>query len=471
MTSFFENVLANTGRTFQSGLDVKQQQLTIAEHEEGLRLKKQQEQMNTMLMQTQQKEQQYRQQLGADVSSGLRELGAQSSDIASVIKVADKAALNAAARGDFEGMALAEKLSSQKQVELKQQQAAQMTQTQQAKETLAATATEFKYNPTPESAQAVVKSALAAGVPIAQIPLTSDPKFGAWAASQTTAGMDSKSRAQLAEKAKEHEQALEEKKREFQERQADRREAQRDRAMFQQGMLEVAKERADAAKERAAKAGTDSGMGKAERSIVSGIVGSAGEAVRGLDLIAKMSATASAGVFAGVHTGKDVISSLERVGTNRVTSEESQMYQTATAGLGLEIGRMLTLGGGRGITQSQINELQNVIQVYPGDTGYTSMFKLANAASLVRNRLETLPESPDPKVRAQQEKLMKKLEIYPEPEEILASARKKGIDTKTMLKTYADMGAAMSAAAAAKTPAAAASGGTSIGDGWSVKEH
>lgn len=223
-------------------------------------------------------------------------------------------------------------------------------------------------------------------------------------------------------------QELEERKRADKQREADHREDQATRR------AEVAQRREDSnffktenLKLRG-EANTRANAGGAiERRQTIAAVNYANETARGLDLVASMGAKQTVGVFAHMQDGTSILKSLEQTGTNKLTPELQQIYQTATKGLGLELAQLATAGSGRAPVQSVIRELSAMVEARPGDKEFEVMFKLANAADFAKVRLEAVPASSDPKIQAIREKAERALERYPHPGDILKLAQAKGV--------------------------------------------
>lgn len=397
-------------------------------------------------------------------------------DPAKSAQMYSKAADMAVQEGDFKSAEEMSSLAKGKLQEAKDAEAYTASKVAKTKDTLSTAAQDYALNPTSEGAAEVARSAVAAGVNPTTIPKPGTPEFKAWANTQALASMDAKSRAQFLEKKQETEARLKETRQAHQDSVAEREAARRDRAAYQSGMLQLRAseiaDRQERSRENAGKAPTtkevngktyewdgsgknqgtrdlpDKGwvqIGGAKQSVqqqtsTTAIVGSAGEALRGLRVIGSMPAGQSAGAFAGLHDGT-ILESLGKVGTNVLTPQSYQMYQTASAGLGLELGRILTLGGGRGVNQSQIHEFQNMTTVHPGDTEFQAMFKYANAADVIRNRLSTLPDSTNDKVLKHQKQIEQELEKIPTPEQVIAEAKRHGVDSN-VLAHYKNMSSA-----------------------------
>lgn len=403
-------------------------------------------------------------QSAKDMGNFLKQAGLQDAqtvnDPAKAAQMYEKASDLAAQNGDFDGAAKMSALAKGKLSEAKDAAAA-VTQAQSVKkEALATKASDFNSNPTKQGQDDLVKAALDAGVNPNTIPIPGTPAFAAWTKQQEMAGMDSKTRAEFTEKASEAAARMAETRQAHQDMEADKAAsralmAQNQAAMRQEHQEALAlrmQEHQDRVQERAEKAPTtkemadglyeyDPGMGMkgtrnatdpryvkiadpklsaTERQANKAIVGSSGEAMRGLNVIGAMKSDQTAGPFAGLSDGT-LLGSLAKTGTTALTPADMQIYHTAASGMGLEVARTMTLGGGRGANQSTINEMQQIIEVHPGETRATAMFKFANAADIIRTRLASTPRSGDPVVDKQRDEVEAQLRKIPTPQQILAA--------------------------------------------------
>lgn len=396
-------------------------------------------------------------------------------DPANSAKLFSQAASMSFADGAFSLGKHYEDLAKEKLGEAKTAEDLVLKQKQDAKEAFGAAA--IAFDGSAESASNLAKAAVRAGVNPAEIPPPNSPEFAAFAKKHETEGMSTKEILASREKAKEAAEReryhAEELKRQKQRDADDKADKARRREETARHDRELEQLRKSTEKRLETKAASPAKQSVSETNTINAVVGSAAEAVRGLRVIQAMPAGQTAGAFSGISSGEGIISSLEAVGANKVTPESMQLYQTASAGLGLELGRVLTLGGGRGVNQAQIKEFQNMTTVHPGDTEYEAMFKLANAADIVRNRLSTLPDSQNPKVLKQQREAEALLQSIPTPEDVIRSARKSGKAGAKLLKSYATMGEAAGALQSGEVDAHASGKPNSpaLPSGWSVKEH
>ena len=329
--------------------------------------------------------------------------------------------------------------------------------------TLGAASLDYVANPSEAGYKQVRDAAITAGKDPKTIPSYGDPKFAAVAQGWTSEGKDNEARVKHLDEVQRTQDAAEEKKRAFQAEEARKIENDRSTALARENQhldrqltLQVLREgqqlrkqesdaRIAAAREKTEAQRQSSGekLTSAERTMVTGVVGAVGEATRGIRNVLAMPVDTTSGAFQSLHSS-DVIGSLTKVGGNIVTPESTQMYTATTRGLGMEIGRALTLGGGRGVTQAQIDEFESMVQAQPGDTEFTAMYKLSNAADILKNRLETLPDSPIKKVREEQDKYMAELKKIPSPMEIWAAAQKNPKAKEQLTKIGTSMEKSMS---------------------------
>jgi len=327
-------------------------------------------------------------------------------------------------------------------------------------EGVAQAAQAYEVAPTVENARLLANRATAAGQQ--NIPPVGTPAFASWAVGQKTAAMDSGKLLEWQQKEKDikaarelkeqdlkdkHEMALQKQRDIVEERLAKHEDKRILMSIMQAGQQqrhEDAQARIAAAKEKANASRQADGdkLTSAERTMVTGVVGAVGEATRGIRNVLAMPPNEVAGAFSALHKD-NVMASLAAVGGNTVTPESTQMYTATTRGIGMEIGRALTLGGGRGVTQAQINEFEAMVQAQPGDTEFTAMYKLSNAADILKNRLETLPNSPIKKVREEQDKYMAELNKIPSPMAIWTAAQKNPKAREQLTKVGATMGGAL----------------------------
>lgn len=451
------NALVGAGNALRYGQEYELGQADLEQKQQQVAMSK--------LAATQQQQQMENQKgMGQYIKS---QIDADQSIVSDPMKTAqmyEKTAGMAMAGGDFQSAQMMSELANGKRNDALKaaQQLAQ--QTQLKKETLASSASDYQQNPTPEGAAAMVQNAVAAGVPPSSIPAPGTPAFKGWVTSQSQAAMNAKERADFVEKQAEFKQKHEETVQAHKDSEEDKRQQRQQTALMRESMAEDRRTRLELEKQRIAQ------PSKTQEAATNAIVGSASEAFRGLRVIGQMAAGQSAGAFSGLHNGT-IPAALAKTGTNMVTPQSMQMYQTASAGLGLELGRVLTLGGGRGVNAAQIKEFQDMTQVHPGDTELEAMFKYSNAADIVRNRLSTLPDAANPKVAAQQKEVADMLDKIPTPEQVMDIAAKHGQQEK-LLSKYGNMAQAATAIQSGSIGnAPAPSGSPALPSGWSVKEH
>ena len=472
----FTSAVAAAGNAILSGKELQQR-------DDEIQLQKQQMAMGQLALANAQRQQQTQATVGAFLSSEAQKDASSFTDPAKSAQLYEKAAVLALQGGDFVSANEMGELAKGKMQEAKEQLVVAAQQKHQKQEDLAATADDYSTNPTPEGAKDLMRKAIDAGVNPTSIPMPGTPQWGTWVNSQKQAAMDSKSRAELAERANEFTQRQQQQKEEFQIRQADLQAQRQQNAMLKEAMVGIARDRLDVEKQRAAAPHKETAQ---QINTMQGVIGSAAEAARGLRVVGAMASDQTSGPFQGLNNGT-ILDSVAKTGGNILTTENQQIYHTATAGLGLEVARTLTLGGGRSANQATIKELQDVITAHPGDTNGTALFKYANAVDIVRNRLESLPTPSDAEMAGKREDLLKQLAKVPTPEQVLSVIKDPKQRTK-MISAQSDMsdlsarivqesgsGAATglpgSPDAGAGTTAPPIPAGGGIPSGWSVKEH
>lgn len=465
MPSFLANTL------FYMGLNPivkREQDLKQAQAEREMALADEAKTQAAMLRQRQQTSQ----QIGSMIQAAQAQDKAKVQNPLQMADLYDKAQTAALAGGDFESARMYADMSKKETDKAKEQQLTVAKQIQEAKDNLASDALNMEANPNQENYNKLVQSAARAGVNPTGIPKPGTPEFTAFVKQQQTAGMTAKDRVELMSKQQEAEANRKLRWQEHQDSERDKALQRQQTAMLRGAMLSISRERLGLEREHLNIEKEKLLMQKdkaahpqltaQERSAITAIVGSASEATRGIKIIEKMPPSATSGPFTGLHDGT-VMQALTKTGANKVTTQDMQMYQTVTKGLGLELGRVLTLGGGRGVNQAQINELQELVTVRPGDTNYEAMFKLSNAAEIVRNRLHSLPDHPDTKMNKMRDDVLKDLDKIPPPDQVYAAAKKAG-KGKGLLEKYGSMGEAMGKITAESQQPAP----SSLPSGWSV---
>lgn len=131
------------------------------------------------------------------------------------------------------------------------------------------------------------------------------------------------------------------------------------------------------------------------------IVASANEASESLSNLGKLSITTNGSWFSGSkHAG--VLDASVNALTNKMTPEDTQVYQTVAAGLSRSLGTLETSGlqvGGH--FQEQI---ETAMKLNPGDTNFTRITKLAEGRQIYEKAVEAASKAPG--VTDEQKKLL-----------------------------------------------------------------
>jgi hypothetical protein len=406
----------------------------------------QQAQMQTQQMQQQMKT---RQDIGAFLKSQTDLEGADASQPLNQAKMYTKAAGLAASQGDLASAKEMTDLSKQAQQDALEQTKLVATQQAQKKEILANTAANLPDNPTREQANDLVRKAVDAGVDPTSIPLPGTPGFLAWKNQQQLAGMDSKSRAEFVQKMadtkanrdmkwQEHEDSVDTRRAQMQQtaafREAEiglRKEAMADRAQRAPQTIDVgaAKYEYDpdssvkgerlATDPRYVKLGNKT-TATQENNIVA-IGGATAEVARNLSQMARFPTGTTNSPFAHI-TDHGFLESIQKTGSNALTPEQIQMFQTSSSGLSTELSRAMTLGGGRGANQSVINEVKSQTTPNAGDTNLTAAYKISTAAQIALTRMNSTPDPADQKAKATWDATKAQLQQFPTPDQILDAA-------------------------------------------------
>lgn len=470
MAGFLSNLAHAAGQNLLYGQEFQRKQ-------EDIELNKQRIAMGQIALQNAQRQQQTQATVGAFLSSEAAKDASAFTDPAKSAQLYEKAAGVALQNGDFQSANEMGELAKGKMAEAKEQLVVAAQAKHQKMEDLATTADSYTSNPTADGAKELMRKAIDAGVNPTSIPMPGTPQWGTWVNEQKKAGMDSKSRADLAQKAYDANANRELRLQEHADSIALRQQSMQQNAMLREAMISIRRqELQDREAERAAKAAAPAKETANEKNTTKAIIASASEGVRGLHVIGALDSDQTAGPFAGLHDGT-ILDAVAKTGTNAMTTDDAQIYHTAAAGMGLEVSRALTLGGGRGANQATINEMQNIIEAHPGDSKATALFKYANAADIIRNRLESMTPPQDSVQEANRQRLLKDLSKIPAPADIIKAVknpkeRSKMLAAQGSMANVQDKMAAESATGLPGTPDSGA--GTTappLPSGWSVKEH
>lgn len=468
-----------------------------------LKTEAQQAQMQTQQMQQQMKT---HQDIGAFLKSQTDLEGADASQPMQQAKMYSKAAGLAASQGDLASAKEMTDLSKQANQEAMEQAKNLAVQQQVKKEALANTADDFLANPTREGGNDLVRKAVAAGVDPTTIPLPNTPAFGAWVNQQKLAGMDSKTKAEFLQKAADTKARREEQWQVHADNVDLRRAQMQQTAQFREMEIGLRRDSIESRRERAPQT-IDVGAAKyeydpdssvkgerlasdpryvklgnkttatQENNIVA-IGGASAEVSRNLSQMARFPTGSATSPFAHItdHTFLDAIS---KTGSNALTPEQIQMFNTSSSGLSTELARVMTLGGGRGANQSVINEVKSQTTPNAGDTNLTAAYKISTAAQIALTRMNSTPDPADQKAKQTWDATKAQLEKFPTPEQILGAATgKQQKELARMEGTYnqllqkvKDLPNAGDEPLPSGGDAGAGTSAPPIPAGWSVKVH
>lgn len=478
---------------------------------------KQAEAQKAQLQQQQMKQQMATQKdIGAFIKSQTDLEGADAALPMNQAKMYSKAAGLAASQGDLASAKEMTDLSKQATQEGIEQTKALAVQQAAKKEALANIADNTPEQPTREQSNALVKAAVEAGVDPTTIPLAGTPAFLAWKNQQQLAGMDSAKKAEFTQKAadtkinremkwQEHTDNVDMRRAQMQQtaafreveiglsrqRLADSQEAQKDRAQRAPQTIDVgaAKYEYDptsevkgerlAADPRYVKLGNKT-TATQENNIVA-IGGASSEVARNLSQMARFPTGTTNSPFAHI-TDHGFLESIEKTGSNALTPEQIQMFQTSSSGLSTELARVMTLGGGRGANQSVINEVKSQTTPNAGDTNLTAAYKISTAAQIALTRMNSTPDPADQKAKKNWDAAKAQLESFPTPDQILDAAsgsQKKQLagmsgSYQKLLNKVRDMPSTGDESAAPLPGGGDPGAGSSappLPAGWSVKVH
>lgn len=150
------------------------------------------------------------------------------------------------------------------------------------------------------------------------------------------------------------------------------------------------------------------------------------EVLRSLELIEQIGITKGGGIFAGV-VGKGTIpTQLQSQLGQYFTSEQEKNYNSAMAGIALEMAYVLN--GGYKPDAQTVNKIETLLSVTPNDTVGNAAYKFADVAAKLKAAVEVTPTyTPDQK-RIRDE-MMVKLDRYAIPEVVYE--RQYGIPART----------------------------------------
>jgi hypothetical protein len=385
-------------------------------------------------------------QLGGFIQSEMQLQGADAALPQNQARMYSKAAGLAAAMGDFASMSEMTKLSHDASANAREEATALAQQQALHREDLAQSANNYANAPTEDGAKELVQKAVAAGVNPASIPLTNSPEFKTWANEQQLAGMTSKDRANFVQKAADMKARREEQWMIHRDNVGLRQAQMSQTAAFREQMIGLRKDEiASRAPPHLDVGGATwqwdpTGNVKGERlssdpryvklgqkitatqeNNITAIGGAAAEAARNLSQMARFGTGSTQSPFAHM-TDKGFVDGIAKSGTNALTPEQVQMFNTSSSGLATELGRVMTLGGGRGANQSVIDEVKSQITPTAGDTQLTAAYKLATGAQIVLTRMEATPRPTDASVAAKWDKTIEELQKFPTPEQVLNAA-------------------------------------------------
>lgn len=373
----------------------------------------------------------------------------------------------------------------------------------QKQDDLGTAAQSYSSNPTPEGAKEVVQKAIAAGVNPSTIPLPNTPQWGAWINSQQLAGMNAKERADFTQKTADIKARRDQQWQEHRDNVNLREATIQQTGAYREAMIGLRRDEIAARQDKAPKTidvagatyefdpqtqvkgdrlASDPRYVKLGQKITAtqenntvALGGAAAEAARNIRQMADFHVGTANSPFQ--HLGdKTFTDALSKTATNRLTPEQVQMFQTSSAGLGLELSRVATIGAGRGANQAVINEMQKLTTPSAGDTNLTMAYKISTAAQIALTRMEATPAPSSDSASKKWNETMDYLRSLPTPDQIQKVAgTKQGYALSQIDQTYAKTMQQLDQLSTPGLPGSPDTGaGTSappLPAGWSVKEH
>ena len=259
-------------------------------------------------------------------------------------------------------------------------------------------------NPTPAAAAEVVRNAIAAGVPVQEIPPSTDQKAFARFVDTLPGKARSVERATEFKQAKDKAEAdREERIRHDKETEAARLESIRSTAASQANanatrQLAIATMSADRARAEEAKALLKSQsnasarghIGLREQAISDLIIRNSAQGVRVIDNMMSVPGSAAQSLFTKISDGS-LQGSLTKAGGNMITPEADQAVTAIGAEMGLVVGQVVTAGAGRGAALPIVESFQKMTTPQAGDTPLMKVMRLANAGEIMRLELKNIP--------------------------------------------------------------------------------
>ena len=158
---------------------------------------------------------------------------------------------------------------------------------------------------------------------------------------------------------------------------------------------------------------------------VNRVAGAANEGIAALISVAGMS-NPSSGLFSSAASGggpnKNIVAAL-------MTPEGVKRYNATIAGLAPEIAAAQSQG--MRPSAGQIPAIEEAISIGPTDNLQTKQYRIALAARYLRNALEVSNDLANPKQLESGKKLLKRLELFPDPDSLIGNDWEKGVFSGT----------------------------------------
>jgi hypothetical protein len=198
-------------------------------------------------------------------------------------------------------------------------------------------------------------------------------------------------------------------KMEQKEREREAAEKQHRESMAQRERLAKAKEEAKSLKQVGSRSATN------ER-YANTVYRSSNEVLRSMELIEQIGLTTGGGALGGVVGKGSIPSEVQRQIGQYFTEEMQRNYNTAMSGVALEMAYVLN--GGYKPDAGTINKIETLLSVGPNDTLGNAAYKFSDLAAKLKAAIEVSPTYTEDQ-KGTKEMLMKKLERYAPPEEIM----------------------------------------------------
>ena len=430
--SMLSNLAVNAGGSQIAGVEQAQRVANV----EDTRAQTQMRQMQALSMKQEMAD---KADAATDLKAGMSTVQGGIKTQEDIIKGATATMNIAAQKGRYTEVKAMEDLIKGAQTEIKASTDAVAADRQAKAEDAGRTALSYQENPTPAAAAEVVRKAIAAGVPVEEIPPSTDKKsFDRWVDSLP-------GKARSVEKATEYKQAKDkaeadriEKAREADQRNAAILEGQRSTAEARESnrltqqmiaanklaetarhneAVEAEKNRQAEAKETA-KASKGAKVGLNEQKVSDTVIRNSAQGVRVLQNMLELPGSAAQSLFAKIKD-TNLTDSLIRTGGNIMTTEADQMVTAIGAEMGVIVGQVVTAGSGRGAALPIVDSFQKMTTPQKGDSQHMKLLRIANAGEILKLELKNITPGATEELEKSRTDMIKFLDGLPSTKDVI----------------------------------------------------